>query len=461
MRLPLLLTLGSLTVLSLVVGCSDTGVDMGAASGAGGADGSVGGSAGAAGGSAIIVVEGGSSGSGGIPANCSPRGPGDQDKDGWTFEQGDCNDCDPNINPGAIDVVTYKKDKDGKPTDEPADTQVDEDCSGTPATAADTLSCDDGLVLSTTTDAFDAARALGLCNVKVEENPADPKQRRWGVLEAGFNAISGGFLKNPLQPGVQVGIVPGFGTDTTPREGARALVMSSAEARAPGQEGYNAAHCALNTGLPSGSTSPAPGFPKQSHCEGGEGEPDDPLGGDPYNAVALDLKIRAPTNARSLKFNFRFFSCEYPEYTCRKFNDVFAVIMTPSTLTQGPMYDPATNSANIAFDNNQNVIGVNNADFFTACEPKAGSGYAGCTAGSSVKLIGSGFEDHGASAWLATQASVPAPDGAQATIFYLRLAIWNAGDNQLNSTAVIDNFQWSVEESSSTPTTVIDPPPIH
>ena len=29
----------------------------------------------------------------------------DQDGDGYTIEMGDCNDCDPNVNPGAIEVV--------------------------------------------------------------------------------------------------------------------------------------------------------------------------------------------------------------------------------------------------------------------------------------------------------------------------------------------------------------------
>ncbi len=471
MRLHRLLALGSLATFALLAACSDSSTNFQFSNNVTGGTGGTGGKStagntstgddddddnGTAGTGIIITPGGGSSGSAGSgTSNCTTGSGSDKDGDGWTTEEGDCNDCDPNVNPGAIDVVNYKKDKDGKPTDELADTQIDEDCSGAPATADDPTSCDDGLALSTTTDPFDAAKAIGLCN-KAEENPTDKKDRKWGVLSAGFNSIAGGFLKTPLAPGVQVGIVPGFGDETQPREGVRSLVMSSAEARAPGQSGYKASHCSTGTGLPGFTPSAAaPGFPKKSHCGNGE----DPEGGEPYNPMALDLKIRVPTNAKSLRFNFRFFSCEYPVYTCQTFNDVFAVIMTPSPLTEGAMYDPNTKSANIAFDNNQNVIGVNNAEFFTACEPGGGADYVNCKSGSSSQLKGSGFETHGGSAWLATQVNIPKDEsGKTASIIYLRFAIWNAGDTSLNSTAVIDNFQWSADEGSATPVTIIDPP---
>ncbi|MCU0655059.1 MAG: choice-of-anchor L domain-containing protein [Polyangiaceae bacterium] len=184
--------------------------------------------------------------------------------------------------------------------------------------------------------------------------------------------------------------------------------------------------------------------------------------------------IRVPTNARSLRFNFRFFSCEYPVYICDAYNDVFAVIMTPSPLDPGDtMYDSDTNSANIAFDATKGVIGVNNKDFLTACEPSNAydltsptepeqtnipNGYNNCKAGSGKLLQGSGFEGHAASAWLATQVPVPSPSGKQASIIYLRFAIWDSGDHLLDSTALIDNFRWSAEEGSNQPVTIIDPP---
>src|SRR5437667_226213 len=65
-------------------------------------------------------------GSGG--ASCLGGGQNDDmDKDGWTPAQGDCNDCDPNVNPGAIDVGAMP-DGDGgmtMPTDNDCDGKID------------------------------------------------------------------------------------------------------------------------------------------------------------------------------------------------------------------------------------------------------------------------------------------------------------------------------------------------
>lgn len=501
MRLTRIIALGSLASLYLLsAACSDSSVDPNAfgRAGSGGKAGSAssqGGQAGAStnpeggeggavqgeggassgsGGSISVLGGGGSSGAAGTgTGTCKDNGTPDQDGDGWTIEEGDCNDCDPFVNPGAIDVLNYVKDAEGKPTEEllPLDKQIDEDCDGKPRAKDEVLSCDEGLG-NATGDAFEAARAMGICNVNVEQTPSDPKNRKWGVIKAGFNTISGAFLKGPAVPKNQVGILPNFGADTEPREGVRLLGLSSGAARAPGQPGYNAGQCELS-GSPLISISQnAPGFPKPVTCTNYEG--DTPEGAPPYDGMALDLMIRVPTNAKSLKFNFRFFSCEYPQYVCDSFNDVFAVIMTPSPLTSGdPMHDPGTQSANIAFDASKGVIGVNNKDFLTACEPSnfyeftssgpkltsKPNGYGGCKKDSGKLLQGSGFEGHAASAWLATQVPVPPPGGKQAAIIYLRFAIWDSGDYQLDSTALIDNFQWSAEEGSSQPVTVVDPPP--
>ena len=55
---------------------------------------------------------------------CTPAGPNDDvDKDGFTPNQGDCNDCDPNVNPNAVEVVTEGNEK---AYDENCDGQTDE-----------------------------------------------------------------------------------------------------------------------------------------------------------------------------------------------------------------------------------------------------------------------------------------------------------------------------------------------
>src|SRR5688500_6840720 len=132
---------------------------------------------------------------------CVSTGPdGDADEDGFP-EKDDCNDCSPQINPGAYDF----------PGDE-----WDEDCSGEPAQAA-VDNCDVGLSIGST-DAKDAARALGLCKFV-----AGPDDKSWGVLDARFtNSTGSGGLQDPLQ----VGLPDGFGA-AKPRQGEAILALSS------------------------------------------------------------------------------------------------------------------------------------------------------------------------------------------------------------------------------------------
>src|SRR5437764_8702459 len=67
-----------------------------------------GGGAGSGGG----VGGGGSNGPGGGAACSNMPANGDTDGDGYTPAQGDCNDCDPNMNPGAIEIAGDGKDND-------------------------------------------------------------------------------------------------------------------------------------------------------------------------------------------------------------------------------------------------------------------------------------------------------------------------------------------------------------
>ena len=302
---------------------------------------------------------------------------------------------------------------------------------------------------------MDAARAIGLCNVGVEENPEDPRDRKWGVIAASFSDINGAFLttkpKSGADPSLQMGILPNFGSATQPQEGSSLFALSSGIARAKGQDGAASNTCSGTKSFASSNKYP-PGFPKKGDC-GTTGTPND--------GIALDMKLRVPTNAKSFKIRFKFFTCEFPVYVCDVYNDVFAVLMSPSPLDKGdPMADSNNASANIAFETSdkgtKNVIGVNNTNFLTACKKGAKPQYKKCEDESG--LAGSGFETHAASAWLETQVPIPDfPQGADRVIS-LRFAIWDSRDQALDSSAVVDGFEWSAEPGSGVGTVIIPVP---
>src|SRR5262245_14650625 len=113
---------------------------------------------------------GGSTGSG---TNCPSAPNDDKDNDGFTPAQGDCNDCDPNINPGAVDTP-----------DTPADGGIikasDNNCDGK---IQPNPTCDDNLNVADM-DPFNAAKSVELC-----EKLVDPK--KWGVATAKWTMPDG------------------------------------------------------------------------------------------------------------------------------------------------------------------------------------------------------------------------------------------------------------------------------
>jgi hypothetical protein len=335
----------------------------------------------------------GSSGNGGSTASgtvCNNPPNIDGDGDGWTGAEGDCNDCDPNVNPGAIDVA----DNDAG--------MVDTDCSG----AFDPPQpCDDNLALDDP-DPRNGARAVDLCKFTVA-NPADKKQKTWGVLDAQYVRADG----TPYTPGPQVGIQDGWGPNVHPQGGKKLFALSSGHARLPGQP----ASCDTYLCADEGAGTAPPGFPQDtSGCPGSSAINDD---------VALQVKIRTPTNATGFSFAFNFYTFEYPEWVCTDFNDQFISLVSPA-----PM---GSINGNISFDSMHNPVSVNIA-FFDVC--------TGCALGAN-QLIGTGFDgtwdDGGATGWLKSQA--PVKGGDEITI---RWAIWDTGDQVWDSTALIDNFQW-------------------
>jgi hypothetical protein len=360
-----------------------------------------------------------------IDPNCSPGN--DSDGDGFTMQEGDCNDCDKTVNPGAYDFPGNN---------------FDEDCSGKAAELSEG-ECDMGLDMASTA-ADDAARAIGLCKFTTAD------KRDWGVISARFTTADGsGMLDSPMQ----VGILPRFGAAAA-RAGVSILALSSGVARAPDQAGYT--RNMTDTFSGTGHTPPT-GYPKASSiCP--RGLFDGLVSKGIFNQAALEVKVRVPTNAFSLSFDSIFYSYEYPEYICAPFNDFFITQMEPHDKGDG----------NIVFDTNGDPIGVNNG-LLAVCDPALQKPNAAkrfdCLQGLEL-LKGTGFGDGeyievglfgsetvgkgGASTgWLTTLS--PAKAG---TVITLRFAVWDTGDTDLDSTVLIDRFAWSVEQ----PTTAVTKP---
>ncbi len=119
--------------------------------------------------------EGGTTSSSGSPCTAGPDE--DQDQDGFSINQGDCNDCDPNVNPNAVEVMTGEGQGGAGGAAEPAD----EDCDGQEDEPPEI--CDTNLVIDTA-DPMDGARAIGLC--KVSTAPTE-----WGVADAQWTLPAG------------------------------------------------------------------------------------------------------------------------------------------------------------------------------------------------------------------------------------------------------------------------------
>lgn len=329
----------------------------------------------------------------------------DFDGDGFSPAQGDCQECDAGVNPGAYDFPSNS---------------VDEDCDGTADNAVAT--CDSAL--TQLGDAWDHAKAIGLCKVATSSS--------WGVMSADFVQANG---TTACTNTLQREIASTFGSGNLPTEGSKLSVFSSGTARTSSESGYVQPNG--NGYAPNTSSTPAYAVPAASGCSAGTAGND---------SCGLKLKIRAPTNAKSFAFNFDFFTSEYPEWVCTAYNDAFVAYYLGSLNTQ-------TNK-NISFDSVGNPVSVNNGLFsIPGVTPPPSSG-------SHVKLNGSGFDGvcannysgtkysansicGGATGWLNTSA--PVKPGEEIT---LQFSIWDTGDHKWDSTVLLDHFSWSASAAS-------------
>jgi hypothetical protein len=340
---------------------------------------------------------------------CLPGLTTDLDNDGFSAAQGDCNDCDPDMGPSAVEMPTL--------AGEPA---KDEDCDG--LVDEGDQECDAGLLVNDPF-AMSAARALDLCEVA--------GNGRWGVERAVWVLADG--EKPPMLDSFALGhgLIDRFGPNVGVRHGQRMLALSTGTARQPTDPGY-----VDPRGFDKGYESkPVDGFPSTTPtCPG-------VVAGAPHDSVALELVLRVPQNADALAFDFDFYTYELPERACSSHDDAFVALL--STSTSSPAF------TNVALDGAGNLVRVNGA-LMDACSCEGGPPcfFGGrehpCSLGG-TPLLGTGFGkdtspnlgDRAATGWLTT--STPVERGSQIT---LRLAIQDAGDPQLDSTVLVDHVRW-------------------
>ncbi len=347
----------------------------------------------------------------------------DRDGDGYTKHDGDCNDCDANINPGAYDVDANLR---------------DEDCTGVADDAVHV--CDQGLAVAAA-DAADGARALGLC--QFVDEAATGTAKRWGVVSARYTLADGTDGMADLSHGV----LDDFGPYVHVQEGSRLLALSTGPARRPSDSGYDDP-----SQSDMGTTGPAPaGFPldAEGFCPGVHA-----AGGPANDAAALELRLRVPTNAHAVSFDFAFFTAEFPDYVCSAYDDSFVALLDSSAP------NPRAKSGNVSFDDLGDPISVNNA-LLDVCKAGYAHGKSFVCLRGTAQLVGNGFGvdapgatvGRAATGWLRTTA--PVTPGEVAT---LRLAVWDAGDHLRTSTVIVDNLTWTADPASASSTAHIDNP---
>ena len=391
-----------------------------------------------------------------VDDNCNGMVDEDADADGDSFTTcgGDCCDAttdgcgDPKlVNPGSFEA--------------PGNT-VDDDCDGMVDNVI-AATCDTNMS-SNSAAAMDYAKAMELCQT------ATINDKKWGVISARFALPNGSGAPNANQRAIR----PVFG-GTTVRAGNSMAVLSTGAAAASGQSSPN--YVAFQNGNDVGATSAMPAdwlaannnkLPNAPGCPA-------PTGGTTANdPIMLELKIRAPTNAKSFSLSTNFFSAEYPEWTCSAYNDFFIVLLD-STWNGTPANPADKNLAIYKSPSNQVYpVGVNLAHGNTGLFKVCVNGPTGCASGSVAgnittctgtgELSGTGFDvanppglpgycgannlSGGGTGWLVTSGNVKGGE-----IITLRIAVWDTSDGILDSLAIVDNFQWSVE--ASTPGTVI------
>jgi hypothetical protein len=397
----------------------------------------------------------------------------DCDGDGYT-KPADCNDNDPTVNPDAYDF--------------PGD-MIDNDCSG----AADDPVASCAPADLNATDAPSFARSMELCPQKAMTaagKPYDP------LVSASWGTVSGAGTKLTFTF---------FGPTPTPVASVN-LAHNNATAKMFASFGSNAARAGgAMTLLSTGSIGtkdprgPAINTSDRWFTDGKDklwvndgcaalgldaGDCAALTGGTPGSKIAvtdltmLTLKIKVPSNAKAMSFDFAFFSTEFNEFWKSAFNDAFFAVVNSKLIK----------AKNVAKDTKGQGITVNSG-FFQLCPNPAPKGIQmpealvncvgnagdpaksvlGTLAGTNFDGAGVGSTDNtvvsfnpgnkkyvygGGSGWLTTKFGVEPGETIE-----IKLFVVDAGDGILDSAVLLDNVQWE-KAPPKTITGEVDRPPM-
>ena len=381
---------------------------------------------------------GGSDGGGGdaAPPICGEQHPElcDEDGDGFTPNQGDCDDFDPARYPGA-EECNAEGNGDGMDTDCDGRTDegcldTDEDQDGFTVGAGD---CDDTdpLVSPAAEEVPDNGRDDN-CNGRVDEvavgcdcDPLDPADVQSYVKALDLcGAVEAATMTGDPR---SRGLFPGFGLYQARAPGCSVIILSTGVAGDQNPQG------ALGMGGTILSTAPhTPNPAKYPENPYVDLEPDEV-----YDYSDLTIKLRVPQDAHSFSFDFVYLTSEYPEFRCTPYNDTFVAMLTSEQYV-----------GNVSFDAAGNTIQVNTA-LFVETDPAqlAGTGYDASAGGTSCFSLGGRPGCFippagpcivgGSTGWLTTNSPVTPGETIDLTF-----AIFDEGDMILDSTVLLDNFRW-------------------
>jgi len=375
----------------------------------------------------------------------------DCDGDGYRVSE-DCDDKDGTINPDAYDFP---------------DDGIDNDCDGTKDNPV--TECEAG------TDILRYARAADLCKQR-------SVSKKYGgiydpIFAVEYGQVSGGFGTSKTRE-TNTKVVPQFGNNK-PRRGTSLFGMQSGPLltekprEAKPQDGLpvqnacaaiplNADDCKSLTN----GTSPLPGFGNATVAD--------------YQEVRM--KIRVPSNAKAMVFDFAFFSTEFNEYWNSPFNDAFFVLVT-NTKIKG---------ANVAKDSKGVALTVNSGFFQLCPAPPGPSGLSKPAALSAAPCVGvdgdatksifgtlkgtffdgagigstddtistssdagtSKYIYGGGSGWLTTKFEVTPGES-----MVVRFIVHDTSDGALDSAAIVDNIRWE-KAPPKVPTGEVERPPM-